>query len=275
MSNAALATRTSAAAPVSWTISETLTIAGRRLRRLRRAPGRLVGVIMNPIIVLIAFGYLLGGALVLPSGSSYAEYIFAGGMMQIGLAGISPTAIAIAMDLRSGLIDRLRSMPVSRVSVLAGNTLGDLAMGVLGMVVVTATGLVLGWRPHNGILPTLAGFGLVVVFLYAMMWVGVLFGLLWTNLETIESVSSLIAVAFSFLSTGFLVPETMPALIRPIAEWNPFSAAVTACRALWGNPQGGGGFATDNSALVVVVSLAVVLLVTNVLSVRRYRTWSS
>jgi len=259
----------------TWTVTEILTIAGRRLRRLRRAPGRLVGVIMNPIIVLIAFGYLLGGSMVLPGGSSYAEYIFAGGLMQVGLAGISPTAVAIAMDLRSGLVDRLRSLPISRSAVLVGNTLGDLAMGVVGLFVVIIVGFVLGWRPHNGILATLAGFGMVIVFIYAMVWVGVLLGLMWKNLETIESVSGLIAVGFSFLSTGFISPEQMPALIRPIAEWNPVSAVVTVCRELWGNPQYVSGFAVENSWLVVIVSLAAVLTVTSVISVRRYSSWSS
>jgi ABC-2 type transport system permease protein len=261
--------------PTAWAVTEIRTIARRRLVRLRRAPGRLVGVIMNPIIVLVAFGYLLGGSMVLPGGSSYSEYIFAGGLMQVGLAGISPTAIAIAMDLRSGLIDRLRSLPISRSAVLVGNTLGDLAMGVLGMVVVAGAGYLLGWRTHSGLLSTLAGFAAVIVFIYAMVWVGVLLGLLWRNLETIESVSGLIAVAFSFLSAGFIAPERMPALIRPVAEWNPVSAVVTVCRELWGNPQSERGYPVASSWLVVVVSLAAVLLVTSVLSVRRYRGWSS
>jgi ABC-2 type transport system permease protein len=261
--------------PAVWTATEILTVAGRRLRRLRRAPGRLVGVIMNPIIVLVAFGYLLGGSMTAPGGASYSEYIFAGGLMQVGLAGIAPTAIAIAMDLRSGLVDRLRSLPVSRSTVLVGNALGDLMMGVLGLVVVVGAGTLLGWRSHSGILPTLAGFAVVVVFIYAMVWVGVLLGLLWRNVETVGSISGLIAVVFSFLSTGFVAPERMPALIRPIAEWNPVSAVVTVCRELWGNPQTSSGFVVENSWLVAIVSLAAVLLVTNVLSVRRYRSWSS
>jgi ABC-2 type transport system permease protein len=248
------------------------TVAARRLRRLRRAPGRLVGIIMNPIIVLVAFGYLLGGSVVAPGNSRYTEYIFAGGLMQIGLAGITPTAVAVALDLRGGLVDRLRSLPISRVTVLIGNSIGDLVMGLLGMAVVTVAGLVLGWRPHSSPLAVLAGFGVAAVFIYAMVWVGIMLGLLWRNLETIESVGSLIAVLFSFLSTGFISPDKMPALVRPIAEWNPVSAVVTAVRQLWGNPQHVSGFTATHSALVVVVSIAAVLLVTGVISIRRYRT---
>jgi ABC transporter DrrB family efflux protein len=250
------------------------TVAGRRLRRLRRAPGRLVGIIMNPIIVLVAFGYLLGGSMVAPGHANYTEYIFAGGLMQVGLAGITPTAVAVALDLRSGLVDRLRSLPISRATVLIGNSLGDWVMGLLGIAVVTLAGLGLGWRPHAGPLAVLAGFGVAAVFVYAMVWVGIMLGLLWGNLETIESVGGLLAVLFSFLSTGFISPDKMPALVRPIAEWNPVSAVVTAVRQLWGNPQNIDGFAVTNHTLVVVVSIAVVLLVTGTISVRRYRTSS-
>ncbi len=260
--------------PVAPAVIEIGTVAGRRLRRLRRAPGRLVGIIMNPIIVLVAFGYLLGGSMTAPGDTNYAEYIFAGGLMQVGLAGITPTAVAVALDLRSGLVDRLRSLPIARATVLIGNSLGDLAMGVIGIAVVTLAGLVLGWRPHAAPLSVLAGFGVAAVFVYAMIWVGMMLGLLWHNLETIESVGGLLAVLFSFLSTGFISPDKMPALVRPIAEWNPVSAVVTVVRQLWGNPQHIDGFAATNSTLVVVVSIAAVLLITGAISIRRYRTSS-
>lgn len=248
------------------------TVAARRLRRLRRAPGRLVGIIMNPIIVLVAFGYLLGDSVVAPGNGDYTEYIFAGGLMQVGLAGITPTAVAVALDLRSGLVDRMRSLPISRATVLIGNSIADWIMGLLGIAVVTLAGLVLGWRPHADPLSVLAGFAVAAVFIYAMVWVGIMLGLLWRNLETIESFGGLIAVLFSFLSTGFMSPEKMPALVRPIAEWNPVSAVVTAVRQLWDNPQNVSGFAATHSALVVVLSLTAVLLVTGVVSIRRYRT---
>ncbi|MEU1056173.1 ABC transporter permease [Streptomyces sp. NPDC005876] len=258
--------------PLASALIEIETVAARRLRRLRRAPGRLVGIIMNPIIVLVAFGYLLGGSVVAPGDGEYTEYIFAGGLMQVGLAGITPTAVAVALDLRSGLVDRLRSLPISRATVLIGNSLGDLVMGLLGITVVTLAGLLLGWRPHTDPLSVLAGFGVAAVFVYAMVWVGIMLGLLWRNLETIESVGGLIAVVFSFLSTGFISPDRMPALVRPIAEWNPVSAVVTSVRDLWGNPQNVTGFAATHSTLVVVLSLAAVLAVTGTISIRRYRT---
>jgi ABC-type polysaccharide/polyol phosphate export permease len=145
-------------------------------------------------------------------------------------------------------------------------------MGLLGITVVTLAGLLLGWRPHTDPLSVLAGFGVAAVFVYAMVWVGIMLGLLWRNLETIESVGGLIAVVFSFLSTGFISPDRMPALVRPIAEWNPVSAVVTSVRDLWGNPQNVTGFAATHSTLVVVLSLAAVLAVTGTISIRRYRT---
>ncbi|MER7346940.1 ABC transporter permease [Streptomyces aurantiacus] len=247
------------------------TVAARRLRRLRRAPGGLVGIIMNPIIVLVAFGYLLGASVEVPGGSDYSEYIFAGGLMQVGLAGITPTAMAVALDLRSGLVDRLRSLPISKATVLIGHSIGDLVTGLFGMAVVTVVGLALGWRPHGDPLSVLAGFAVAAAFVYAMVWVGIMLGLLWRNPETISSIGGLIAVLFSFLSTGFISSEKMPALVRPIAEWNPVSAVVTVVRQLWDNPQHVSGFAATHSVLVAVLSLTAVLLVAGAISMRRYR----
>ena len=260
--------------PLAPIVIEIGTIAGRRLRRLRRAPGRLVGVIMNPIIVLVAFGYLLGGSMQAPGHSDYAEYVFAGGLMQVGLAGITPSAVSVALDLRSGLVDRLRSMPIARATVLIGNSIGDWVIDMIGLAVVTIAGFALGWRPHASPLAVLAGFAVAAVFVYAMVWVGIMLGLLWRDLESIESIGGLVAVLFSFLSTGFISPDKMPALVRPIAEFNPVSAVVTTVRQLWGNPQNLDGFVVSNSTLVVIVSIAILLLVTSSISIRRYRNSS-
>ena len=255
---------------------EVLAVTGRRLRHLRRAPGRFVGITLNPLVSMLVLGYLFNQSISIPGGGNYQEYLFAGAALQVALAGVGPTAIAVATDLQGGLIDRFRSLPISRSAVLFGHTLADFVVGVLGMVVVTAFGLLLGWRSHTGILPTLAGFALVLVFVYVMLWVGVLLGMSSKSLETIDSIAPLIVVVFPFLSNAFLSEQNLPSWLAPIAAWNPISAVATGCRNLWGNPvTTGGGFPTDHPFIVVAVTLGLLFVVTSTVSLRRYRNTAS
>ncbi|MEV0677482.1 ABC transporter permease [Actinosynnema sp. NPDC050436] len=252
-------------------VTEVLAIAGRRLRRLRRNPGRLVGITLNPLITMIALGYLFSNAIQIPGSANYIEFIFAGVVMQVGLASIGPTAIAVALDVQGGLVDRFRSLPISRSAVLVGHTIADLLISLIGLVVVVAVGLVFGWRSHSGILPTLAGFALVALFIFTVLWVGVLLGMVSDNLETIESVGGLVAVVFSFLSNGFLSVDKLPSWIQPIAQYNPVSAVITACRELWGNQAAGPAGPAGANHLVIVLSLGALFLLLSYVGVRRYR----
>jgi ABC transporter DrrB family efflux protein len=260
------------AAPVALLV-ETTAVAGRRLRRLRRAPGRLIGIVMNPLVSLVVLGFLFQGSLSISAAGSYQEYIFAGVAAQVGLAGIGPTAVAIAMDLRGGLVDRFRSLPISRSAVLVGHTLGDLAVGMIGLVAITGLGLLFGWRPHTGPLSVLMGFALLAVFMYAMLWVGVVLGMFSRNMETINVVAGLATVLFTFLSNTFQSVDRLPGWLQPVAEWNPVSAVVTALRKLWGNPvAAGGGFPATHLTLAIGVSLGAVFVITVLLSLHRYRS---
>lgn len=263
------------AAPVALAV-ESLAVAGRRLRRLRRAPGRLVGIIMNPLVSMVVLGYLFQGSLSVTGGGDYQEYMFAGVAAQAGLAGIGPTAVAVATDLRGGLVDRFRSLPISRPAVLLGHTLGDLAVGLIGLAVITVVGVLFGWRPGGGPLAVLAGFLLLAAFMYAMLWVGVLLGLFSRNLETINVVAGLVTVLFSFLSNAFQSVDRLPGWLRPVAEWNPVSAVVTRTRELWGNPTAtGGGFPGEHASLAIVISLGTVFVLTVLLSLGRFRAAAS
>ncbi|MEU4769476.1 ABC transporter permease [Actinosynnema sp. NPDC023794] len=253
------------------TLVEVSAVTGRRLRHLRRAPGRFIGVTLNPLVSMLVLGYLFQQSISIPGGGSYQEYLFAGAALQVGLAGVGPTAIAVATDLKGGLIDRFRSLPISRSSVLIGHTIADLVVAVMGLVVVVGVGLLLGWRSHTGLLPTLAAFGVLIVFCYVVTWVGVLLGMSSKSLETIDSIAPLVVVVFPFLSNAFLSEQNLPAWLAPIAAWNPISAVATACRELWGNPvTTGGGFPTDHPEVVVVVTLGLLFLLTSFVSLRRY-----
>ncbi|MEU9101661.1 ABC transporter permease [Streptomyces sp. NPDC048361] len=257
-------------------LTETRAVAGRRLRHLGRAPGRVLGVVLSPLVSMIMIGYLFRGAIAPPAGGSYGEYVFAGGAVQVALACMGPTAVSVAMDLKGGLVDRFRSMPISRSAVLFGHTLADLLVGMAGLVLVTGAGLLLGWRTRAGVLATLAGFALIVVLIYAMLWVGVLFAMTLRGVETISVVTPFVVVVLPFLSNAFLSPDTMPAPIKPLAEWNPVSAVIAACRDLWGNPApAGDSFPTQHPGVVIAVTLGVLFATCFTVSLRRYRTAGS
>ncbi|MFF2044617.1 ABC transporter permease [Kitasatospora sp. NPDC058170] len=262
-------------APPLALLTESLAVAGRRLRRLRRGPGRLIGIVMNPLISMIVLGYLFQGSLSISGQGSYQEYIFAGVAVQTGLAGIGPTAVAIAMDLRGGLVDRFRSMPISRSAVLAGHTLGDLVVGLVGLAVVTGFALLFGWRPHTDALSLAAGLAVLTAFMFAMLWVGVALGMFSRNLETINVFAGLVTVLLTFLSNAFQSVDRLPSWLRPVAEWNPVSAVVTALRRLWGNPVATTSGSSQHVALTIAVSLGAVLTLTVLLSLRRYRSAAS
>ncbi|MEO3872010.1 ABC transporter permease [Nonomuraea sp. B12E4] len=253
-------------------LSDTGALAARHVRHLTRAPGKLIAMILNPLIMLIAVGYVFKSSIVVPGSGVYEEYIMAGIAAQAGLTLIGPTAIGVALDVRGGLIDRFRSLPISRLTVLTGHTLSDLMLGMICLTVLTAVGAAMGWRFHDGVLPALGAFALLLAFFYAMIWVGVVIGLTMRNIEAIESMSAIVMVGLSFLSNAFLSIQGLPAWLRPIAEWNPVSAIATTCRELWGNAAiTSSTFPGRHPGLVVVLTLCLVMAVAVPLSLRAYR----
>jgi ABC-2 type transport system permease protein len=221
--------------PWGMMLPDTLVLCGRHLRHLRRAPGRFIGVTLNPLVILFVMGCLFRQSIVVRGSGDYIEFLMAGTAAQVGLASIGPTAIGVALDLREGLVERFRSLPVARASVLLGRTLADLLVSTAALAIVTGVSALLGWRTHTDPGSVLAGFLLLILFLYVMIWCGVLMGLLLRQAETIDAVGALVGIFFSFLSSAFLSVQGLPTWIQPIAEWNPLSAVVSACRQLFGN----------------------------------------
>lgn len=247
---------------------EATAFAWRRLRHLRRNPGRVLGVVLNPLLFLVVFGHLFSAAIVVPGANGYADYLFAGAVAQIGLASVGSAAIAVASDLRGGLVDRFRALPVARPSVLLGQVLADTLVACAACVVVTVVGLLLGWRVHTGPIETAAGFGVAVLFAFAMAWVGVLVGLAVGDPESVGVLTPVLVVVLPLLSNAFLAPQSLPAWLRPLAEWNPLTAVITTCRVLWGNAAS----ASSPPLLAAVVGLGAMVGGAVALSLRCYRT---
>lgn len=258
--------------PLADTVVEIRALAGRRLTHLRNVPGRLLALTLNPLITMFAIGYVFKDAVIVPGSGSYPEFLFPAALMQVGLAGIAPTAIAVATDLKGGLTDRFRSLPITRPAVLIGHSIGDTVVGLIALVVTVASGLLVGGRVHTGVLPFLSGVALLIVFLYAMIWVGVLLGLTMKNAEAIDGIGAVATLGLSFLSNAFMSIDRLPVWLRPVAEWNPVSSVTTAVRRLWGTPVDGTGFPAQHPGVVVAVTLTVTLVVAGSLSFRKYRT---
>jgi ABC-2 type transport system permease protein len=222
---------------------------------------------------MLVIGYLFKNSIITPAGGRYQDYIMPGIAAQVGLASIGPTAVGVAMDIRGGLIDRFRSLPISRTIVLLGHTLSDLAVALISLAIVMVVGFAVGWRGLGGLPSVLGGFALIVAFIYAMLWVGALLGLAIKNVEAIDSIGAIVLVLFSFLSNAFIQVQGLPGWVQPIAEWNPLSCVIDACRQLWGSPVtvGSGGFPAAHPALVAIVSLGVIIAVAVPFSLYAYR----
>ncbi|MEV6399591.1 ABC transporter permease [Streptomyces sp. NPDC051907] len=255
--------------------SDVLALTGRHLRHLRRTPEKIIGVALTPVAMVVILGYLFATVVeVKNSGGQYREYIMAGVFAQVGLSCIGITAIGVAGDLGKGLIDRFRSLPMGRATVLVGHTLADLVTAAMSILVVALTGLLVGWRVHGTFGETVAGFALLLAFAYAMLWVGALLGMVMRNLEAINGIAALLLVLFSFLSSSFMPLSGLPAWLRTVAEWNPVSAVSEACRQLWGNtePVASGSYPVEHPVIVSLITLSVLIAVLVPLSLRVYRT---
>ncbi|WFB86090.1 MULTISPECIES: ABC transporter permease [Streptomyces] len=269
-----MSTTVAGRAPVSAVlpVTEIVVLAGRRLRHLGRAPGRLVGVALNPLVMLLAVGYLFKNAIDVPQGERYQDYLMAGIAMQVGLACIGPTAVSVALDLRTGLMDRFRSLPVSRPAVLVAHALGDWLIGLGVLALIALAGLGIGWRPQGDPLSIAAGFAVAAGFVMVAVWVGIVLGVLVRNAESIDSVGALVLVLCTFLSNAVFPARSMPGWLRPVVEWNPVSAFADSCRRLWGTPaQTGTGFPAEHPYLTATVWGAVLLAGALWIGLRRFR----
>lgn len=251
-----------------------LLVAQRNLRHVPRVPELLAGATMQPLLFVLLFAYILGGSISMPNGGDYREYLLAGIFVQTLTFASATTGTALADDMSKGLIDRFRSLPMTRSAVLVGRTLSDLVMNCLTVSVLALTGLLVGWRAHRGFWLTVAGFGLLLLLGYAMSWVGAFIGMVIRTPEVVQTTMLVILFPITFLSNALVPIQGMPGWLQPVAEWNPASATSAALRQLFGNPN---PYAAQNlwparhpvpAALLWVV---VLLAVFGPLAVRRYR----
>src|SRR5579875_1748498 len=222
---------------LSWALNDVLVLTRRSLVRIAREPESLMDVTVMPVVFVLLFSYVFGSAIAIPGGGNYREYLI-GGMLGMGLAGTAPsTAVGLVTDMSTGLIDRFRSLPMSRAAVLAGRTLADLLTQVIGVLVTAGVGLAIGWRVHAGAGDVLAGFGLALLFGYAFTWAGACLGMVLRSTEAAQQVGFIIFLPLTFISNAFVPTQGMPGWLQAVANWNPMSALAAADRHLFGNPD--------------------------------------
>ena len=249
---------------MSRLIADTAVVAERNLTRIKRAPDLLTAFTIQPVMFLLLFVYVFGGAIRTP-GYDYKDFLLPGIMVQNIAFGGFVTALGLNEDLNKGLIDRFRSLPMARPAVLAGRTLSDVFTNCLSIVVLLTTGLIIGFSFHASALEILAGIGLLILFGYAFSWVFALLGMLVSSPESANSVGFIAVFPLTFISSAFVPVESMPAALQWFAEENPFTIVVNAMRALWvGAPAG-------NNVWGAFVWALVILAVFAPLAVWRYR----
>lgn len=224
-----------------------------------------------PVMLLLMFGYLFGGAMSVPDGGSYFEFLMPGMFAMAMFFGVESTVLAVTTDASKGVTDRFRSLPIHASAVLLGRCLVDMLNSAVGLLVLVVTGLLLGWSWHVGLGQALAAFGLLLLLRFSLLWVGIYIGLHATNPNNVSMVQMLIWPV-GFLSNVFVDPATMPAWLGAIAEFNPISATSTAARELFAGPGMHGDTWLSEHAIVLAAGWPALLIAIFLpLAVRSYR----
>jgi ABC-2 type transport system permease protein len=256
-------------------LNDVWVLTKRSIARIRREPETLSEVTIQPVMFVLMFAYVFGGAISLPGGGSYHEYLI-GGMLGMGLAQTAPgTAVAVVSDMSTGLIDRFRSLPMSRAAVLTARTIADLLTQMIGAAVVACVGLAIGWRIHNGAGDAIEAFALALLFGYAFTWAGVCLGMVLRSPEAAQQSGFVIFLPLTFISSAFVPTQGMPGWLQPVAEWNPMSSLAAATRQLFGNPNPAAAvhaWPAQHAELAVICWSLGMLAVFAPLAVHLYRT---
>ncbi|MDB1087011.1 ABC transporter permease [Streptomyces sp. ACA25] len=257
---------------------DSLVVAKRNLLRMLRIPEVVVFGLIQPIMFVVLFSYVFGGAINVPGAgldaAAYREFLMGGIFAQTVTFATAGASAGIAEDMQKGIIDRFRSLPMSRGAVLTGRTFADLVQTALILVVLSVVAFMVGWRFHEGIPKALGAFALLLLLGYSFTWIGALIGLSVRTPEAATSGGLVWLFPLTFVSVAFVSSENMPGWLQPIAEWNPFSATVFAVRELFGNPAGEpatNALTLQYPVLAAVLWPLAIIAVFRTLAVRKYK----
>jgi ABC transporter DrrB family efflux protein len=238
------------------------TIVWRNLIHIKRMPEMLMDVTVQSVMFVLLFAYVFGGSIDPPGDVSYKEFLLPGIMVQTMIFTSAIAAMGLTNDLQKGIVDRLKSLPISRSSVLVGRSISSLIHSSIGIAVMAVTGLLIGWRVRESIGETVLGFALIVLFGFSMIWLGIYVGSLMNTVEAVQGFMFTVMFPLTFVANTFAPTEHMPTWLQTVAEWNPVSALTQACRELWGNGVAAGPDSSWQLQHPIVMSVAWSLLLT-------------
>ncbi len=218
-------------------VHDSWVIARRGLLHLRRQPEALTDATIQPVMFVLMFGYVFGGAIPVPGGGSYREFLMGGIFAQTIVFTAFGVALSLANDRKNNAVDRFRSMPIAKGSVLAGHAIANLLKAMLPIILMSLCGLIIGWRIRSALTDAIIGYALLIGFAFAMIWVGVLLGSMVSTPEGVNGVAFVALFPLTFVASTFVPTSTMPGALRTIAEWNPVTTLADALRIQFGNPN--------------------------------------
>jgi ABC transporter DrrB family efflux protein len=256
-------------------VTDTLIITQRQLRLLTRVPEVLIFSTIQPVMFVLLFRYVFGGSIDTGQPGGYVQLLMPGIFVQTVAFTLAGTASGLAEDMKKGLIDRFRSLPISQSALVIGRTLGDSLLNIVVLAVMGIAGYLVGWRPSSGALSVAIGFLFLLFFGYALSWVGIYVGLSASDARVVQNVSFLVTFPLTFLSNAFAPTTGMPRALQYFAEWNPVSTMVAACRELFGleNQFGAtaGSFPSENPLLTSFIYMLIIMAIFIPISVRKYK----
>ncbi len=219
-------------------LTQSLAITRRNLIHIKRMPEMLLDVTIQPVMFVLLFAFVFGGSIAITGGDprEYREWLMAGIMGQTIAFASFIVAVGLTADIDKGIVDRLRSLPIHPAAVLVGRSISSLLHSSIGIVIMSVTGLAIGWRIHDGIARAALAYLLLLAWGFAMIWVGILVGATMRSVEAVNGLMFATMFPVTFLANTFAPAENMPTILRVVAEWNPISSLVLAVRELWGTP---------------------------------------
>jgi len=260
-------------------VMDSLVITKRQLLQLARVPEVLVFSTIQPVMFVLLFRYVFGGSIETGQPGGYVQLLMPGIFVQTVAFTLAATASGLAEDMKKGLIDRFRSLPISRSALIVGRTLGDSLLNIVVLAVMGIAGYIVGWRPTSGLLSVGLAFLFLLFFGYALSWVGIYIGLSARDARVVQNVSFLVTFPLTFLSNAFAPTTGMPRPLQYVAEWNPVSTMVAACRQLFGleNQFGAtaGSFPSENPLITSFIYMGLIMIVFVPMSVKKYKNASN
>lgn len=238
---------------VGWALADAWTIAQRDLRHWVRQPAPVMIGWLFPVLIVLMFGGLFGGAIAVPDGGTYLDFLMPGMFTMTILFGLEATMLAVSTDAQRGVTDRFRSLPISAAAVVLGRCLADMLNSLVSLAVMIGVGVAFGWRWHHGLAAALGAFGLLLLLRFALLWVGIYLGVIASGPQVVAAVQILVWPV-GFLSNVFVDPATMPGWLGAIAAWNPLSLTALATRQLFGNPGFGDASWLAEHAIVLAIA---------------------